>query len=289
MPANCSRWNGPVLRCWCGGWPAFARPSARLCLRKLQHCWTSKDSAATPAIGARPRCWRWRPEKRAWRSPRPRPISSHSGNWPTCASWRARPWRRAISKRRTGSPGGCAIPVIGMPSPNTFSARQPAVRVCAVKRLLLFLLAGCSLGAAPAFAHTTSTSYLLIDAPRADGPVEVRWDLSLHDIVWSVFIDQDFDGVVTWQEVLDARKSSIEPSVLGQISLQRGGSACKPQVADVALAERASENHLSVLLTVECPKPGALRVGGPLFMSGDAAERVLLAVTRGDEKLTGGN
>ena len=33
----------------------------------------------------------------------------------------------------------------------------------------------------------------------------VRWDLSLHDIVWTVFIDADYDGNVTWQEVQDAR------------------------------------------------------------------------------------
>jgi hypothetical protein len=159
--------------------------------------------------------------------------------------------------------------------------------VGAVKRLLLSLLAICSFGAAPAFAHTTSTSYLLIEAPKADGPVGVRWDLSVHDIVWSVFIDQDFDGVVTWQEVLDARKTSIEPSVLGQFSLERGGAACKPRVTDVALAERASEHYLSVLLDMQCPKAGAMTVGGPLFMTGDAAQRVLLAVTRGKEKLTG--
>ncbi len=155
-----------------------------------------------------------------------------------------------------------------------------------MKRLLI-LLAMYSLGAGPAFAHTTSTSYLLIDAPSADGPVEVRWDLSVHDIIWSVFIDQDFDGVVTWQEVLDSRKTSIDPSVLGQISMERGGVACKPQIADVALAERSSEHYLSVLLAMDCPKAGALTVAGPLFMTGDAGQRVLIAVTRGQEKLTG--
>src|SRR5262245_49716834 len=129
----------------------------------------------------------------------------------------------------------------------------------------LVLLAACAAG--PASAHSTSTSYLLIDAPRADGQVQVRWDLSLHDIMWTVFIDQDFDGLVTWQEVLDARAPAIEPAVLAQLRVDRGGVACKLEVKDVALARRTEENYLSVLLTAACPGSGLLGVGGPLFMS----------------------
>jgi hypothetical protein len=36
--------------------------------------------------------------------------------------------------------------------------------------------------------------------------------------VWNVLIDQDYDGIVTWQEILDSRARYIEPGVLGQIS-----------------------------------------------------------------------
>jgi hypothetical protein len=39
--------------------------------------------------------------------------------------------------------------------------------------------------------------------------------MALHDIVWNVLIDQDYDGIVTWQEVLDSRARYIEPGVLG--------------------------------------------------------------------------
>ena len=142
-------------------------------------------------------------------------------------------------------------------------------------------------GVQPAFAHSTSTSYLLIDAPRADGPVEVRWDLAIHDIVWNVLIDQDYDGVVTWQEIRDSRARYIEPAVLGQLSLQRGGAACKLRVTDIALAERAGLNHLSVVFGASCAKAGLLVVGGPLFLSGDASQRVLVSLTRGKSQLAG--
>jgi hypothetical protein len=152
----------------------------------------------------------------------------------------------------------------------------------------LFCFGWLLLGASHvAFAHSTSTSYLLIDAPREDGPVEVRWDLAMHDIVWNVLIDQDYDGVVTWQEVLDSRARYIEPALLGQLSLQRGDAPCTLRVSDVALAERAGMNHLSVLFAASCARPGRLEVGGPLFLSGDAAQRVLLSLTRGTTQLAG--
>ncbi|HEX5162558.1 MAG TPA: HupE/UreJ family protein [Steroidobacteraceae bacterium] len=158
-----------------------------------------------------------------------------------------------------------------------------------MKRILVRLLLGIALlGAGPAvFAHSTSTSYLRLDAPEADGPVTVRWDLALHDIVWNVLIDQDYDGIVTWQEVLDSRSRYIEPGVLSQISLARGGVACSVAVSDVALAEVSGQNHLSVMLSAACPKAGLLAVGGNLFMSGDASQRVLLSMHRGGRQLAG--
>ena len=76
-------------------------------------------------------------------------------------------------------------------------------------------------------AHATSTSYLLIDAPRADGPVEVRWDLAIHDIVWNVLIEP------TTTESRPGRRSATRaPSACrsGQLSLQRGGAACELRV-----------------------------------------------------------
>ena len=133
-----------------------------------------------------------------------------------------------------------------------------------MRRLLSLLFFGFVAfgGMQSASAHSTSTSYLLIDAPRTDGPVAVRWDLAIHDIVWNVLIDQDYDGVVTWQEILDSRARYIEPAVLGQLSLQRGGAACNLRVTDVALAERAGMNHLSVAFGATVRSPACWRWAG---------------------------
>jgi hypothetical protein len=161
-----------------------------------------------------------------------------------------------------------------------------------VKRLLPTILL-CFLGVlglSPASAHSTSTSFLILDLPAGrsakDAPVGVRWDLSIHDIVWMVFIDADYDGDVTWQELQDARPA-LTAAILGQLSVRRGGVACPLGVRDYALAERAEQNYLSVALRAECPNSGMVEVGGSLFMSGDASQRVLLSAARGAVTLTG--
>jgi hypothetical protein len=159
-----------------------------------------------------------------------------------------------------------------------------------VKRLLPLLLCLIGvLGVPPVSAHSTSTSFLFLELPpgeAAESPVPVRWDLSVHDIVWMVFVDADYDGQVTWKELQDARPA-LTAAILGQISIQRGGAACPIDVRDYALAERAEQNFLSVSLQASCARRGMVDVGGPLFMSGDASQRVLLSATRGTEKLTG--
>jgi hypothetical protein len=161
-----------------------------------------------------------------------------------------------------------------------------------VKRFLpaiLICLLGV-LGVAPASAHSTSTSFLILELPSDEAPaatpVDVRWDLSVHDIVWMVFIDADYDGDVTWKELQDARPA-MTAAILGQLSVQRAGAACSLGVRDYALAERADQNYLSVSLQASCARSGRVEVGGSLFMSGDASQRVLLSATRGADKLTG--
>jgi hypothetical protein len=146
-----------------------------------------------------------------------------------------------------------------------------------MKRLLPILLA---LFSTTAFGHATSTSFLSLDIPTDDRPVAVRWDMALQDLVWTVFIDADVDGVATWGEIQAARPA-ISSAVLGQIALERGGAPCELVVRDFALAKRMDQNFLSIALDARCPRAGAVKVTGPLFMAGDASQRVLVYARRG--------
>jgi hypothetical protein len=149
------------------------------------------------------------------------------------------------------------------------------------KVLALLSLAFCN--APDAFAHAASTSFISLDI-RHDGPLAVRWDMSAQDLVWTVFIDTDVDGVATWGEI-EAARPAIASAVLGQISIERGGAPCALGVGDFALAQRMEQNFLSIELVARCPQPGVLKVAGPLFMAGDASQRVLLNATRGESTL----
>jgi hypothetical protein len=149
-----------------------------------------------------------------------------------------------------------------------------------------FLLAGLLVlfawsSSSTAQAHAQSTSYLILDLPEAAAaPVQLRWDLSVHDLIWSVFIDADYDGLATWEEIQAARPA-IGNALLAQITLRRGGVHCSLRTGDFALAKRGEENLLSVLLQADCPQAGPISVAGPLFMTGDASQRVLLTAHRG--------
>jgi hypothetical protein len=151
--------------------------------------------------------------------------------------------------------------------------------------IIAMLFAGLMALATAARSHAISTSYLTVET-RETAPVELRWDLSLHDLVWTVFIDSDYDGVATWREVQEAAPA-IEAAVLRQIQVSRADQACRLAIGDFALAKRTEENYLSVLLRAECPAPGRVTVSGPLFMTGDASQRVLMSVTRGGESVAG--
>jgi hypothetical protein len=157
-----------------------------------------------------------------------------------------------------------------------------------VKRLLATLLLSLvgTCGATSVHAHAASTSFVVLELPQGEGPVEVRWDLSLHDIVWVVFVDADYDGNVTWQEIQDA-KPALTNALLAQMSVQRGDAPCVLSVKDFALATRSEQNFLSVALLADCPKAGLATVSGSLFMSGDASQRVLLSAKRGEIQLAG--
>jgi hypothetical protein len=158
-----------------------------------------------------------------------------------------------------------------------------------VKRLfpaLLLCLVAMFGASRPAFSHAASTSFLILDLPAGDKPVAVRWDLSLHDIVWVVFIDADYDGNVTWQEIQDA-KPALTSALLAQLSVQRGGAPCDLRIVDFALAVRSEQNFLSVAMQAACPGTGLVTIGGSLFMGGDASQRVLLSAVRGNVHLTG--
>ena len=121
-----------------------------------------------------------------------------------------------------------------------------------MKRLLpaLLLYLAATFGASsPAFAHAASTSYLILDLPAAAGPVAVRWDLSLHDIVWVVFIDADYDGNV-W--ILPSTTTQAGGGLLYDVVNRKGEVALRVRLPDGRALEGFGPNG-TVYLTSHGP------------------------------------
>lgn len=174
-------------------------------------------------------------------------------------------------------PAASPVMAIGRRCARDYSAIMKGICVT-----LLCLLA--CVGADAARAHDEGTSFLSMEF-REEGPLGLTWDVSLRDLIWSVFIDSDFDGVATAAE-LEVARTAIARAVLAQVTVSRGGVACQLALVDFVPAKRLEHDYLSLTLSAECPAAGRLEVGGPLFLLGDA-QRVLFSAIRGSARFDG--
>ncbi len=139
----------------------------------------------------------------------------------------------------------------------------------------LFLL-GMLLLNTVSLAHTSSTSYLRIDARAANTALAVTWDISLLDLQWALDLDTDGDAKTSLAE-LQVRRALIARLVEKNLDISRGGAACTINLDDLAQATRDSQPVASLRLSGRCPSTGALQVLTRLFF-GSAGYTALLEV-----------
>ncbi|MEJ0037459.1 MAG: HupE/UreJ family protein [Gammaproteobacteria bacterium] len=138
------------------------------------------------------------------------------------------------------------------------------------------MIAALMFGAATrAEAHFTSTSYLTAD-DSIGGDVRITWDVSAADFHWSLGLDRDGDGAITWEEI-QTRRDDIASFALEHLRLGRGGQACDTHFTDLLLTTHAQEPHLSLEFRALCEKPGALSLSGTLFFDTNTTQRTLIS------------
>jgi hypothetical protein len=142
----------------------------------------------------------------------------------------------------------------------------------------VLVLFGAVVASAPASAHSTSTTFLAIDA--TDDAPRLQWDISLLDLQWTIDLDVDGDGAITWSEV-QTRRGPIERFALDHLQLRRGDQPCVIRAARFEPITREEDPHVSLGLAASCEAVGALEVRSTLFFVDDEAQRVLLQVRRG--------
>jgi hypothetical protein len=130
--------------------------------------------------------------------------------------------------------------------------------------------------AAPARAHTSSTSYLEV-GPMEGGAIALTWRVALRDLDALLDLDADGDGALTWGEV-DDRRADIASLVRRALVLRTAGdTACPLTPAALRWEARAEASLLALDLTAACPPAAAgVRLQYTLFDGIDAGHRLLV-------------
>jgi hypothetical protein len=134
--------------------------------------------------------------------------------------------------------------------------------------LLSLLLAGV------ASAHKPSDSYLSITV-QGDSVVG-RWDIALRDLDFTIGLDADGDGNITWGEVR-RRHAEIAAHAAARLSLHADGSDCPIEVGPQQIDEHTDGAYTVLPLRFACRgKPQSLTLQYTLFADSDPQHRGLL-------------
>ena len=68
--------------------------------------------------------------------------------------------------------------------------------------------------------------------PSQDAAPQLRWDIAIIDLQWTIDFDADQNGAITWDEVR-GRRDSIARLALRSLELKRGGVLCTLSLTDL--------------------------------------------------------
>ena len=114
----------------------------------------------------------------------------------------------------------------------------------------LWVLMAALLGSGAALAHSSSNSYLTLNAPA--GSLTLRADLHLRDVDLVFDLDADRDGQVTWGET-HLRQAELASWLDQGLQLSAAGQKCQLGTADLQASQHADGTYLSAQWTPNCP------------------------------------
>lgn len=148
-----------------------------------------------------------------------------------------------------------------------------------VLAILAFLLCGLH----PALAHETTRSYVTL--ARDGASVDVAFRVAFRDVEVAVWIDEDFDGALTWGETR-RRLDAIGNYLAAGVTLGAGGD-CPLTRSTASASETGGIAYLDIAFTATCPSDAAsLVVTSRLFEDIDADHRLFLTALVSGETTT---
>ena len=125
-----------------------------------------------------------------------------------------------------------------------------------------------------ASAHKPSDSYVTLDASGAI--VSARWDIALRDLDYTLGLDRDGDGAITWGE-LRAREGDIDAYAIPRLTVAADGEACTPSVTGHQVVTHSDGSYVVLRAVFACThEPRALDLGYELFFENDPQHRGLV-------------
>jgi HupE / UreJ protein len=143
----------------------------------------------------------------------------------------------------------------------------------------LALLALLASWTRPAAAHKPSDSYLTLslDEARVDG----RWDIALRDLDYTVGLDADGNGDITWGEVR-AKRDAIVALATSHLTLEGDGARCPLAPGDLRVAHHSDGAYAVLGFVATCPTaPRVLGVDYELFFEQDPQHRCVTRIDGG--------
>lgn len=131
-------------------------------------------------------------------------------------------------------------------------------------------------------AHKPSDSYLTLTVPATGGVLEGQWDIALRDLDFTLGLDADHDGAITWGE-LKAARERIADYAFTRLGLEAVGqgdrSRCVAVLTDLLVDEHVDGHYAVLRFRADCRiRPIELAMRYQLFFEIDPTHRGLLAV-----------
>jgi hypothetical protein len=146
--------------------------------------------------------------------------------------------------------------------------RRPTRFVVVLVALAILLVAQI------ASAHKPSDSYMTLVV--RGNVIDARWDIALRDLDYSLGLDQDGSGAVTWGE-LRARLPDVDGYALPRLAVKADGGVCAAHVTAHEVVAHSDGEYVVLRSTFECPStPSVLDFDYGLFFENDAQHRGLL-------------
>jgi hypothetical protein len=127
---------------------------------------------------------------------------------------------------------------------------------------------------ASASAHKPSDSYLALTVQGAT--VEGQWDIALRDLDFTVGLDANADGEITWGEV-KAKHAEIAAYAMARLPIAANGVACPLAVREHLIDNHSDGAYAVMRFSAACSQaPDELKITYRLFFDIDPQHKGLL-------------